>query len=274
MSILDEIVHDTRALVAHRQKRVPEAVLRERASFHAPTLPLADALRGDDLAIIGEFKRSSPSQGTIRNDLEPEVVAAQYRAHGADAISVLTEPSRFGGSLDDLAAVRTRADLPVLRKDFVVDPYQLVEARAFGADAVLLIASALEADELRGLLEGARELGLSALVEVYGEEDLEKIEFDLVDVLGVNNRDLRSFEVDLTHSLRLFERVPPEVVRVSESGLETGRDLARVRTEGIDAVLIGSHLMRAPHPGNELARLRRACRTALDASSESLRRVS
>lgn len=274
MAILKEIVQHTRELVGRRRKRVPEAALRERAAFHAPTLSLADALRGDELAVMAEIKRSSPSKGPIRPDLEPGSIARRYRHGGAAAISVLTEPDYFDGSLADLAEVRSQVDVPVLRKDFVIDPYQLLEARAFGADAVLLIATALEEGELRDLHGRARELGLSVLVEAYGAEDLEKIDFDAIDVLGVNNRDLRSFEVDVAHSLELFESVPSEIVRVSESGLSTGEDLARVRSADIDAVLVGEAFMRAPDPGVRLAEVQRACRRMLARSAGSLRRVS
>lgn len=274
MSILDEIVDHTRELVRRRKQRVPEAVLRERASFHAPSLSLADALRGEELTVLAEIKRSSPSQGPIRRDLDPERIARSYRAHGAAAVSVLTEPAYFSGSLEDLAAARRSLDIPILRKDFLVDPYQLTEARAYGADAVLLIATALEAGELRDLHARARELELDCLVEVYGEADLDRVDLGQIEILGVNNRDLHSFEVDVEHSLRLFDEVPAEVVRVSESGLETGADLARVRRAGIDAVLIGTRFMRASRPGRTLSELKSACRRELERTSDSLRRVS
>ena len=176
---------------------------------------------------------------------------------------MLTEPSYFQGSLDDLAAVRAQVALPLLRKDFVVDPYQLVEARAYGADAVLLIAAVLDAARLRDLHQTADALGLSCLVELYDVRELDRIDFDLVRILGVNNRDLRTFEVDVDHSLRVFAHVPQGVVRVSESGLRSARELAHLRRHGVDAVLMGETFMRADDPGALLGTLREELRTLL-----------
>ena len=206
--------------------------------------------------MIAEIKKASPSKGLIRADFDPETHARQYTEGGAAALSVLTEPLHFQGDPAFLRAARSASPLPVLRKDFIVDPYQLLEARAWGADAVLLIAAVLERSELADLHAAAAELGLACLVEVYDAAELDRIDFEQVRVLGVNNRDLRTFTVDVNHSIRVFERVPSDVVRVSESGLRSGADLARLRRAGIDAVLIGETFMRAPDPGRKLAALR------------------
>ena len=209
------------------------------------------------MSFIAEIKKASPSKGQIREDFDPASIAQQYAEHDAAAISVLTEPQYFEGSLEHMAWIRAHVpETPLLRKDFIIDPYQLVEARAVGADAVLLIATALDAGRLSDLHAAATELGLSCLVEVYTEEDLNKIDWDQVTVLGVNNRDLHTFEVDIQNSLRIFEQAPKGVGRVAESGLSDPETLVRLRQAGVNGVLIGEHLMRAEHPGQALSELR------------------
>jgi indole-3-glycerol phosphate synthase len=272
MTILDRIVEDTRALVARRKANVTQGELEARPFFHGPTLSLAPALRHDELAIIAEIKQASPSKGMIRPDLDVPTIARAYKSQGASAVSVLTEPLHFQGSLDNLAQARQTVDLPLLRKDFIVDPYQIVEARAYGADAVLLIATVLDTVQLRDLHQTAEDLDLSCLVEVYDVTELDKLDFDQVQVLGVNNRDLRTFEVDLDHAPEVFARVPDHVVKVAESGLRTARDLAYLRQRDIDAVLIGETFMRASEPGVALAALRRE--TARLLRAERLRLAS
>ncbi len=263
MTILDRIVEDTRALVERRKRAVPVRVLEERASVAGATRSLEKALRQDELAILAELKKASPSKGIIRDDFDAPDLARQYENHGADAVSVLTEPTYFQGSLDNLALTRRAIDLPLLRKDFIIDPYQLVEARAYGADAVLLIAAVLDRHALYDLHQAAGEHGLACFVEIYQHDELDKLDFDQVKILGVNNRDLRTFEVDVNHSLRVFEDAPRDVVRVSESGLRTADDLAHLRRHGVDAVLIGETFMRAQHPGRKLAQLRHDVETLL-----------
>jgi indole-3-glycerol phosphate synthase len=265
MSILDRIVADTRELTARRRKETPVSVLESRAAFTAPTLPLAAALRQPtpEPAVIAEVKRSSPSAGVLRTDFDPAALAREYKVGGAAALSILTEPTYFGGSLEDLAAARRVADLPILRKDFVVDSYQLVEARAYGADAVLLIASILDAAELRDLHDAATDLGLTPLVELYDASELDRVDLDQVRVIGVNNRDLSTFTVDPLRAARVLQVLPPEIVRVAESGMRTGGHLAAVRRHGVDAVLIGETLMRAPRPGLALQRIREDARALL-----------
>lgn len=272
MTILDRIVEDTRTLVARRKQDISLRDLEAHPFFHGPTLPLAPALLRDHLAIIAEIKQASPSKGVIRPNLDVPAIARQYKSHGAAAVSVLTEPQHFQGSLENLALARQTIDLPLLRKDFIVDPYQLVEARAYGADAVLLIAAVLDAVQLRDLHQAANELGLSCLVEVYEEREIDKLDFDQVKVLGVNNRDLRTFEVNLDHAPDVFAHVPEHVVQVAESGLRSAKDLAYLRRRSVDAVLIGETFMRAKEPGVALATLHRETERLLRA--ERLRLAS
>lgn len=255
MTILDRILEDTRALVAERRRVRSLADLEAMPGFERTPHPLAPALQTSPVGVLAELKKASPSKGLLRASFDVAAIARGYADAGAAALSVLTEPRHFLGSLDDLAAVREAVALPLLRKDFVFDPYQLFEARAYGADAVLLIATMLERDQLAELHDAATELGLACLVEVYAERELDALDFDRVRILGVNNRDLRTFEVDLDRSLRVFRHAPSHVVRVSESGLRTAADLAHLRRHGVDAVLIGETFMRAPDPGNALRQL-------------------
>jgi indole-3-glycerol phosphate synthase len=207
--------------------------------------------------VIAEFKRRSPSRGTLRDDLPPASAAQAYESAGAAALSVLTEPEFFGGTLDDLRQARAATTLPVLRKDFVVDPYQVWEAWIAGADAVLLIVAALSGPEMRALFDTAREAGIDALVEVHDEDELVRaLEAGAV-LVGVNNRDLRTLEVSLETSLALASRIPDDVVAVAESGIRTGEDVRRLRSAGFDAFLVGEHLMTAPDPGEALRGLLR-----------------
>ena len=267
-TILDQIVADTRDLLARRKRQTPVAALRDRPGYHAPTLSLEKALRasGDGLAgpaVIAEIKPASPSKGRLRAELDVAEIARSYKRARAAAISVLTEPVHFKGSLGNLQKAREACDLPLLRKDFVVDAYQLHEARAYGADAVLLIAAILEKEELAALHAEATGLGLSCLVEVYDQDELAKLDFHQVKILGVNNRDLRTFTVDLDHSLRVFDRAPGHVVRISESGIRTGADVAHLTAHGVHGVLIGETFMRADDPGCALRQLRRDAQAGL-----------
>lgn len=207
------------------------------------------------MAVIAEVKRRSPGAGSIREDLDPSDLAAEYAGSGASAISVLTDRTYFGGGLDDLRRVRARVRRPVLRKDFLIDPVQLDESRAAGADAVLLIVRILEDQLLGELLSGARALGMAALVEVHDAAELERALAAGADVVGINNRDLSTFRSSVTVTLELVRRIPPEVVVVSESGLATREDLATVGAAGADAVLMGEALLRSPRPGDAVAAL-------------------
>jgi indole-3-glycerol phosphate synthase len=258
VSILDDIISDTRDLVEHRKDETPLSELKQRPAYEdREPLSLAEALKERGLSFIAEIKKASPSEGVIRENFDPASIAQQYAQHGAAAISVLTEPQHFQGSIEHMAWIRAHVpDTPLLRKDFIIDPYQLVEARAMGADAVLLIATALDPGQLSELHAAATELGLSCLVEVYTEDDLDKIDWDQVTILGVNNRDLHTFEVDIENSLRIFEQTPKHVGRVAESGLSDPETLVRLRKAGVNGVLIGEHFMRAEHPGEALSDLR------------------
>lgn len=264
MTILDRIAQTVRERLEERKRRIPITCLQERAHYHSPTLPLARALRTDELAIIAEIKKASPSKGILRREFNVSDIAQQYKWYGAAAISVLTEPDFFQGSLEHLEAARRTVDLPLLRKDFILDPYQLIEARAYGADAVLLIAALLDPVQLHELYDMATELGLSCLVEVHAEAELDQLDLDRIKILGVNNRNLHNFEVDVTQAVRVLQRVPAHIVRVAESGLRTAEELAYLRRNGIDAVLIGETFMRALEPGRALEALRQELQACLE----------
>jgi indole-3-glycerol phosphate synthase len=241
MNHLERIVEATRAEVARRRRDVPLAPVAEPP----PRRPFTEALRRPGLALIAEHKRSSPSAGVIRDDVTLEQVVGAYERGGAAALSVLTEGPSFGGSLADLIRARSASDLPILRKDFIVDPYQLHEAASGGADAVLLIVAALDAEELARLHELAGELGLAALVEVHDERELERAVAAGARVIGINNRDLTTLEVDTRRTFELLERVPGGSTVVAESGFGERSQLDELEHAGVDAVLVGEALMRS-----------------------------
>jgi indole-3-glycerol phosphate synthase len=209
----------------------------------------------DDVSVIAECKRRSPSRGVLRANYDPAAIARSYERHGAAAVSVLTEPTFFDGSLEHLAAVRQATALPVLRKDFIVDPYQIVEARASGADAVLLIVAALSPATLKSLHARAVDAGLDVLVEVHGIEELPVALDAGARIIGVNNRNLRTLAVGIDISERVMDRLPNGLVAVAESGLKTSEDLLRLRRAGYHAFLIGERLMTAQDPGEALEEL-------------------
>ena len=249
---LDPILADTRRRVARRQAELPIETLEGRARERLEADPprgFAAALRRPGLSIIAEHKRSSPSAGVIREDLELEDVVTAYERGGAAALSVLTEEASFGGSLGDLERARAASQLPILRKDFVVDPYQVTEALAGGADAILLIVAALEPSQLAELHAQAGSLGLDVLVEVHDVGELEVAAGMAAPVIGINNRDLTTLAVDTERTFQLVEGMPPGAVVVSESGWRTRAQLDRLGEAGIDAVLIGEALMRSSDVG-------------------------
>jgi indole-3-glycerol phosphate synthase len=258
---LDTILASTRASVAAAKARMPVAELERPAEFHQPR-GWAAALRREAAtgpAVIAEIKKASPSKGLIRADFDVEFLAHSFYAGGAGALSVLTDEAFFQGSLHNLELASGAAPLPCLRKDFMVDEYQIVEARAHCADAILLIAAALNDGELRRFARIARSLALDVLLEVHTGGELDRV-LDVLgengaDAIGVNNRDLKTFEVRLENSLELIERIPETVVRVAESGIAVREDLIRLRAAGFDAFLIGESLMRQPDPGAALAAL-------------------
>jgi indole-3-glycerol phosphate synthase len=212
--------------------------------------------RGSGVQVIAEVKKASPSAGVMANDFDPAAVAGNYEQHGAACVSVLTDGPFFQGSLADLKAVRAAINLPILRKDFILDRIQLLEARAAGADAALLIAEVLDDETLTLLLREAHELRLQALVELYDHENLPRVLDAGARLIGVNNRDLRTFETRLEHTLELAEKMPPDVCLVSESGVRTRSDVERLQAAGVRAVLVGETLMRAPDAGAKLRELR------------------
>ena len=249
MGVLDEIVAHKRGEVAERRARRALAALRAECEARAAPRDFAAALRpggGQRVRLIAEVKRASPSQGVMRADLDPVAQARAYAGAGAAAVSVLTDRKYFHGSLDDLVAVRAAVGVPVLRKEFIVDEYQLWESRAAGADAVLLIAAALDDAALKDLFHAARALGLHTLVEVHARAELERAADLGAPVIGVNNRDLQTLRTSLEPSLELLPLVPPGAVAVSESGLATRADVERVVAAGAQAILVGETLVRAP----------------------------
>lgn len=253
MTILERIVAATRI----RLERDKDAQPLEKLRPMAGRTPFAfeQALRGEDIAFICEVKKASPSKGLIAPDFPYLDIAKEYEAAGAAAISVLTEPDFFQGSDRYLAEIRGAVSTPLLRKDFIVDRYQIHQAAALGADAVLLICSVLTPQQLANYRKEADDLGLSALVEAHDESELEMALAAGARMVGVNNRNLHTFEVDPMNSVRLRKLVPDSVVFVSESGIHTPEDIALLRRSGVDAVLVGESLMRSPDKRRELARL-------------------
>jgi indole-3-glycerol phosphate synthase len=246
VSILEEIVDRTCVDVARRRDAVPLERLQQSLGARGEPRPFAEALTAPGIAVIAEHKRSSPSAGAIGSGAEVGEVVAAYERGGATALSILTEEHWFGGSLDDIRAARAVSELPILRKDFIVDPYQVYEAAAAGADALLLIVAALHPEDLRVLHREARALDLDVLVEIHDEEELE-VALDLdAELLGINNRDLRDFSVDLQRTFELLADVPAGKIVVSESGISHRDQLDELERVGVDAVLVGETLMRAP----------------------------
>jgi indole-3-glycerol phosphate synthase len=264
VNALEPIIASTREEVAKRRGRVPDAELEREAAARATELrPFAEALARPGLSVIAEHKRRSPSAGVIRADLQLEDVVSAYERGGAAALSILTEGPSFGGSLDDLRAARAASTLPILRKDFVVDSYQLHEALAAGADAILLIVAALDQPELERLHEAARSLGLAALVEVHDQPELERAGALGAAIIGINNRDLTTLQVDIRRTFELLPDVPAGTTVVAESGLRTVQDLAGLEDAGVDAVLIGEALMRSPDIEAAARTLTRRAQTSL-----------
>ncbi|MEU8261357.1 indole-3-glycerol phosphate synthase TrpC [Micromonospora sp. NPDC048999] len=253
--VLDEILAGVREDVARRQEQVPLERIRELAAAAPPPLDAYAALRRPGVAVIAEVKRASPSKGRLAEIADPADLAGDYAAGGARAISVLTEGRWFGGSLDDLAAVRAAVNIPVLRKDFVVSSYQVHEARAHGADLVLLIVAALEQNVLVGLLERIESLGMTALVEVHTEEEADRALEAGAQVIGVNARDLRTLEVDRSVFERIAPGLPSSVVKIAESGVRGPHDLIRYASAGADAVLVGEGLVTQKSPREAVAEL-------------------
>jgi len=261
MTYLDGLLEERRKSVARTKAKRSLTEVRAAAREIGPRRDFAGALlTGMRPSIIAEFKRASPSAGPIAAEADPRSVAMAYERGGAAALSVLSEPERFHGSFDDLRAARSATSLPVLCKDFVIDDYQIWEAAANGADAILLIVAAMSPSELRTRIALVIEAGMTPLVEVHDERELETAIGAGAPVIGVNNRDLRTFVVDASTAIRLRTRIPKGIVTVAESGYRTAGDLAECGGAGYDAVLIGEALMRDADPANALSNLRGVAR--------------
>ena len=255
--ILDDIIDYKLKELARAVAASPQAAVEAQAASAPAALDFRRALaEGDRVAVVAELKKASPSRGVIRADFDPVAIAMRYADCGAAAVSVLTDERFFGGSLRNLAAVRARLRrMPLLRKDFLIDPYQVYEARAAGADSFLLIVRALDDARLAELLALGRRLGMEALVEAHDAEELDRALAAGAVVVGVNNRDLDTFEVTLETAERLAERVPADRVLVAESGITDRSDVERLAGRGVDAVLVGETLIRSPDPGEALREL-------------------
>ena len=254
-SVLDELIEGVRADVAARQELVPLDRIRELAAAAPAALDAYTAVRAPGVGVIAEVKRSSPSKGALAEIADPAALATEYAAGGARCVSVLTEGRWFGGSLDDLIAVRAAVKVPVLRKDFIVSAYQVHEARAHGADLVLLIVAALEQNVLMGLLERVESLGMTALVEVHDEEEADRAMAAGAKVIGVNARNLRTLEIDRTTFERIAPGLPNHVVKIAESGVRGPHDLIKYASAGADAVLVGEGLVTQKSPRDAVAEL-------------------
>lgn len=256
-TILDRIVASKRRELEEAHVRLPDRELARRLSEAPPVRSFRVALeQPGEVRVIAEVKKASPSAGVLRADFDPVAIARTYEQHGAACVSVLTDGPFFQGSLADLTAVRRAVGLPVLRKDFLVDPYQILEARVAGADAVLLIAELLDTPTLKCLLRETRALGMQALVEVHEADHLRRVLDCGARLVGINNRNLKTFETRLEHTLDLAVRLPCDVCLVSESGIRTHDDVRRLQRAGVRAVLVGETLMRAADIGRQLDELR------------------
>ncbi len=254
-TILDRIVEARRGSIAHRKRSLPEAALKFAVEKAQPPRDFQGALSRDAFNVIAELKKASPSRGVLRENYAPGTLAAGLESAGAAALSVLTEEEFFLGSLGDLKEAKKATQIPILRKDFIIDPWQVLEARAAGADAFLLIVAILDDATLRELLELGRSLKMEPLVEVHSREEIGRAAAAGARIIGVNNRDLRDFSVRIETSLELIEAIPENCIAVSESGLRTHEDLVRLRRAGFDAFLVGEHLMKDADPAKPLRAL-------------------
>jgi len=254
--MLDKIIAQKREEVEQRKKVATMTYLQERIARQKPTLDLALALKGDHIRLIAEVKQASPSRGVLSPNFNPTELAQTY-AEGAAAISVLTEANYFMGSIEHLAAIKEVVGLPLLRKDFIFDLYQVYESRAYGADALLLIVAILSQEQLKELISLSHSLGLRCLVEVHNEGEVERAVLSEAEIIGINNRDLNTFTVDITTTRRLRPLIPQERIVVSESGIKSKGDIEKLRKWGVDAVLVGETLVTA---GNVRAKMKELLR--------------
>ncbi|MDP2972160.1 MAG: indole-3-glycerol phosphate synthase TrpC [Deltaproteobacteria bacterium] len=253
---LEKIIKIKREEVDKKKTLLPPEEVEERVRQLPPPRDFMKAFsRNESIVLIAEIKRASPSLGMIREDIDLCQMINQYQAGGASALSVLTESNFFKGGLSDLRQVREGTALPVLQKDFIIDPFQIFEGRAAGADAVLLIAAILERGQLKDFVKLTMELQMTPLVEVHDEYDLEKISNLVLPLIGINNRDLKTFEVDLKTTLRLKRRIPPRTKVISESGIKSSGDVRLLREAGVDGILVGEILMRSSDPASKIKEL-------------------
>jgi indole-3-glycerol phosphate synthase len=258
-TILDKIAAHKKDEIQKSKKRHPQEVLEKRIAGLNATRNFKAALTHEDrIALIAEIKKASPSAGILRDDFDAMKIAQTYEKEGADAISILTDEAFFQGSLVTLSLIKEMSSLPLLRKDFIIDPYQIYEARAFGADAILLIVSLVAPDTLRSYLKIAQSLGLAALVEVHTEEELHIAVDAGTDIIGINNRTLHTFAVDMENTLQLLPKLPKNVLCVSESGINNADDIKKLRRIGVDAVLVGTAFMKAKNIAEKIRELRSA----------------
>ncbi|WP_136481838.1 indole-3-glycerol phosphate synthase TrpC [Cognatitamlana onchidii] len=249
MNILDKITLDKRKEVALKKSIIPVSQLEQSVLFERPTVSLANNLRNSKSGIIAEHKRRSPSKSVINNTLTVQDVSKGYESAGVCGMSVLTDGKYFGGSLDDLLTARASCNLPLLRKEFIIDSYQILEAKAYGADVILLIAAILSRDEIKQFSEFAKSLNLDVLLEVHNEEELHKAVMPSLDMLGVNNRNLKTFEVSLETSKGLSNIIPNDFVKVSESGISNIEAIKELQPYGYQGFLIGENFMKTDNPG-------------------------
>jgi indole-3-glycerol phosphate synthase len=255
-SFLARVVSHKRREIAQAKQLLPLAELERCTRAQAVPRDFRRALTGgENIAVIAEMKKASPSSGVLRENFDPARLAKDYSKNGAAALSILTDVEFFHGHLEHLQQARAACVLPLLRKDFILEPYQVFEARAHGADAILLIVAILDRSQLFELLSAAAELGMQALIETHNEAEIDRALLAGADIIGINNRDLRTFEVALETTERLAELIPRSCVRVAESGIKSRQGAERMVASGMDAILVGSHLMRQPDPGKALAAL-------------------
>lgn len=253
MTILDKIIADKRKEVALKKAIIPVAQLEASVFFDRQTKSLSNNLRNESRGIIAEHKRRSPSKSVINNDFSVEEVIKAYENAGAMGISVLTDMKYFGGALDDLVLARASTTIPLLRKEFIIDEYQILEAKAYGADVILLIASVLTRKEIEKLSKCAKSIGLEVLLEIHNLEELEKSVMPTLDMIGVNNRNLATFEVNLDNSKQLSEHIPSEFVKISESGITSVEDIIALESYGFKGFLIGENFMKTSNAGQAAA---------------------
>ncbi|UNY98962.1 indole-3-glycerol phosphate synthase TrpC [Zhouia spongiae] len=249
MNILDQIVNDKRKEVTLKKSLIPINQLEASVLFERETISLAEKLRNSNTGIIAEHKRRSPSKSVINQKVSVSEVARGYEAAGVCGMSVLTDGKYFGGSLDDLLLARASVNIPLLRKEFIIDEYQLIEAKAYGADVILLIAAILDRKEIESLSKCAKSLGLDVLLEVHDEEELHKSIMPGLDMLGVNNRNLKTFEVSIETSKELSTLIPDEFIKVSESGISAVNPIKDLQSYGYKGFLIGENFMKTENPG-------------------------